>query len=637
MKTQSTPTEIDRLTRTIFEHTSTKSGKAYFQELVKQLSSALEVKGAWVTELLAEENKLRSFAFWLEDHFVESYEYDLINTPCEQVVVNQECLLISDKVVELFPNDPDLAPLNAVSYMGYPLLDESKSVIGHLAIIHDKPLHPRRVQEAVFSLFAERANAELIRLKAFESIDENRKKLALLIAQLPDALLELDEYGFISLVNQACIDLFGLAENELQGKLVFSLFDEDSAHNLREILTSMRNHPRHSLKNPQKQELGIITGRGHIIPVEASFSHYDIGGAKYQTLILRNMKDLRIAEERLKIIESDKLPSAKNQGSAIIGTCKVVKQLMEDLDEISKSQATVLLLGESGTGKEVFARYIHAQSSRAHKPLITTNCAAIPANLIESEFFGHEKGAFTGATARKEGRFALADGGTLFLDEIGELPVDLQPKLLRVLQEGEFESIGSTRTIKVDVRIIAATNRNLWEMVQNGTFREDLYFRLYVIPVHLPPLRERGDDVISIAHLFIEKYAKSFNKAIHMLTEEEENILRNYPWPGNIRELQHVIERAVLLSKNGKLNLHRYLALQHEAAIPIIANTESRTDAKIFTWTEWESLEKQNILKALEKSQWKISGDDGAAAILGLAPSTLSSKMKAFGLVKPRV
>ncbi|HJR76885.1 MAG TPA: sigma 54-interacting transcriptional regulator, partial [Nitrospiraceae bacterium] len=279
-------------------------------------------------------------------------------------------------------------------------------------------------------------------------------------------------------------------------------------------------------------------------------------------------------------------------------------------------------------------RAIHRAGRRSDRPLVTVNCAAIPASLIESEFFGHEAGAFTGATKKRDGRFALADKGTIFLDEIGELPIDLQGKLLRVLQQGEFEPVGSSHTKKVDVRVLAATNRDLLKATQQGTFRQDLYYRLNVFPITLPPLRERGEDVVRLASAFAQRFARRMGRTIAPLTPDCVRRLQAYPWPGNVRELQNVIERAVITASDGCLNLTRALP----EAMPSDSghSTDQPTEASaIRTAKELEEFERTNILRALQSSDWKVSGERGAARLLGMNASTLSSRMKALGISKP--
>lgn len=632
-KTQTEAT--DRLIRIIVEHTHSRFGREYFRVLVKHLAMALEVNGAWVTELLEREHKLKSFAFFLGGKYVDHYEYDIVNTPCEKVVEDKGFFLVPEKVIDLFPYDPDLAPLNAVSYMGYPLFDENQKVIGHLAILHDAPLHPTKEQEAVFQLFVQRANVELIRLRTFEALQERKHRLSTLISNMHDAILEVDELGFVSLANPASCQLLGLPMEELEGSLLFSHFEAESASELRAILKNAKNSDVIDTSVAIRKELHLYNSNGETIPVEASICTYWINSELFLTILIRDFKELRRAEQRIKILESDSKRLGTSNSASILGECTAIQKVKEDIQQVAKSNSIVLLLGESGTGKEVFAKELHEQSERKDKPLIIVNCAAIPSNLIESEFFGHEKGAFTGALQRREGRFSLADGGTIFLDEVGELPLDLQPKLLRVLQEGEFETLGGTRTIKVDVRVIAATNRDLQSMVREGTFREDLFYRLYVIPIQLPPLRERGNDVLLLADLFIKKFSRVNGKKIIPLNQEMTNLLLSYKWPGNIRELQHVIERAVILSKDGQLHLETFLP--NNFSLQEIENEDQSQTIlrRVLTVEELEELEKQNILAALDQTSWKISGNTGAAALLGIPPSTLNSKIKVFGLSKP--
>jgi transcriptional regulator with GAF, ATPase, and Fis domain len=295
----------------------------------------------------------------------------------------------------------------------------------------------------------------------------------------------------------------------------------------------------------------------------------------------------------------------------------------------------VLITGETGTGKEVMARAIHSNSRRRDHPFVKVNCAAIPATLIESEFFGHEQGAFTGATKKREGRFSLADEGTIFLDEIGELPLDLQGKLLRVLQEGEFEPVGSSHTTRVSVRVLAATNRDLQKETQGGTFREDLYYRLNVFPIHLPPLRERGEDVVLLANTFVQHFSQRMGRTIAPLSPDALRRLTGYHWPGNVRELQNVIERAVITAKNGQLNFDR--AVPDDEEKPPSPNEPFKQELPaIRTIQDIQDLERQNILMALNQGGWKVSGEKGAAKLLGINPSTLASRMKALGITRPK-
>jgi transcriptional regulator with GAF, ATPase, and Fis domain len=285
--------------------------------------------------------------------------------------------------------------------------------------------------------------------------------------------------------------------------------------------------------------------------------------------------------------------------------------------------ATVLLIGETGTGKGVVARAIHSSSARKDRPMITVNCASLPANLIESELFGRERGAFTGADARQMGRFELADGGTIFLDEIGEMPLELQSKLLRVIQDGEFERLGNPRTIKVNVRIIAASNRNLEEEIKNGRFREDLFYRLNVFPITIPPLRQRKEDIPLLVNHFVAKFNKKIGKKIDSVSKDTLNTLQEYHWPGNVRELESVIERAIITSQGTALQvLDRFESFRK-------SGEPAEQDVKALA-----ELEQDHILQVLQKTGWRIEGKSGAAILLGLNPSTLRARMQKYGIVR---
>ena len=378
---------------------------------------------------------------------------------------------------------------------------------------------------------------------------------------------------------------------------------------------------------------------GHF-QAEATLSRFDVEREPFYTLILRNVNERLEAEQKIRslTVEAEYLReeiSSLVGADEIIGRSEPLRKVLAEVKQVAATDATVLLLGETGTGKELIARAIHLASRRRAKPLIKVNCAAIPATLIESEFFGHEQGAFTGATKKRDGRFALAHGGTIFLDEVGELPLDLQSKLLRVLQEGEFEPVGSSQTRKVDVRVIAATNRDLQACVQDGKFREDLYYRLNVFPIRLPPLRERRDDIGLLAAAFARKLAQRMGRTLEPLSGDCIRRLQAYNWPGNVRELQNIIERAVITSRDGRLDLDRALpeSMHAMAAAPATGDGANR---RVRTIKELEELERQNIIAALESAEWKVAGESGAARLLGVKPTTLSSRMKALGIERKR-
>ena len=333
--------------------------------------------------------------------------------------------------------------------------------------------------------------------------------------------------------------------------------------------------------------------------------------------------EIKLLKERLKaenIYLHQEVAREYNFGE-IIGQSNAISYVFFRIEQVAPQDTTVLLLGETGTGKGVVARAIHSSSARKDRPMITVNCTAMPANLIESELFGREKGAFTGADARQMGRFELADHGTIFLDEIGEMPLELQSKLLRVIQDGEFERLGSPRSIKVNVRIIAASNRNLEEEIRNGRFREDLFYRLNVFPITIPPLRQRKDDIPLLVNHFVAKFNKKTGKKIVTVSKETLDALQGYHWPGNVRELESVVERAVITSQG--------TALQVLDRFDTFRKTGDVSGEEVKALAE---LEQDHILQVLRKTAWRIEGQNGAALILGLNPSTLRARMRKYGL-----
>lgn len=319
---------------------------------------------------------------------------------------------------------------------------------------------------------------------------------------------------------------------------------------------------------------------------------------------------------------------AETHQSSIVGSSERLKSVIEAVEMVAPTGVNVLVSGESGTGKELVARAIHDRSERRGHALVKVNCASVPRELFESEFFGHVKGAFTGAVKDRAGRFSLADGGTLFLDEVGEIPLEMQSKLLRVLQEGEYERVGDERTQRVDVRIVAATNRDLQREIQEGNFREDLYYRLAVFPIEVAPLRERRDDIPALARHFIATTAPKLKRPVLALNREAEAALMSYHWPGNIRELQNVIERALIVSGAGPLRVDLPSSGRRTFS-------PGATTGEVWTEEEMKHRERENLVLALTRCAWQVYGSGGAAALLGMKPSTLASRMKKYGIEKP--
>ena len=327
----------------------------------------------------------------------------------------------------------------------------------------------------------------------------------------------------------------------------------------------------------------------------------------------------KFAEEKLYL--EDEIRS-EYRFEEIIGDSPGLRRVLKQAETVAPTMSTVLILGETGTGKERIARAIHNLSQRRDATFVKINCASIPTGLLESELFGHEKGAFTGAISQKMGRFELAHRGTIFLDEVGDIPPELQPKLLRVLQEQEFERLGGTRTLRVDVRLIAATNRDLAKMVSDHQFRSDLYYRLNVFPILIPPLRERTDDIPILVRFFAQVYARRMNKQMETIPAETMDALVRYPWPGNVRELQNLIERAVILSPGSVLRVS-------------LADLKPPAEGSSESVSTLEEAERRHILRALEESRWVIGGAGGAATRLGMKRTTLQSRMAKLGISRP--
>lgn len=625
----------DEALRLIVEGTVSETGTEFFRSLVKNLAAVMGTTGAWVTEYLPDTRTLRPHAFWLNGGFIETYEQPIGGTPCEVVVTGKKLVHYPDRILEIYPNEPDLKASQAVSYLGVPLLDAGGVVMGHLAVLDTKPLpnEPRLI--SLFEIFAARAAAEQRRLKMELQVRAREEQLAALLESAMDGVVVLDAAGTIERVNPAAERLFGCAAEDLVGENLREFLPEASAVQLDAFVKELDATAagRRHLWIPQSfvlQRWDKTT-----FPAEASLSRFENRGRTFHTVILRNVDERLAAERRIELLtaEAEFLRESAHDFSGMgdmLGSSEAMKEVFESLRRVAATDATVLVTGETGTGKELVARSIHEASARKDKPLVRVNCAAIPGTLMESEFFGHERGAFTGATTKREGRFALADGGTIFLDEVGELPLDLQAKLLRVLQEGEFEPLGGSRTRKVDVRVVAATNRDLGAMVEEGRFREDLFYRLNVFPLHVPSLRERGPDIALLANAFVERFARRMGRRIEPLHPDDVRRLQNYFWPGNVRELQNVVERGIILATGGRLDLHR--ALPAEAAPPPPLEGTTGDPPRILTAPELESLERANLERALAASGGKISGDGGAAQRLGLPASTVTSRMKALGI-----
>ena len=480
-------------------------------------------------------------------------------------------------------------------------------------------------------------------------------KYRTLYRSTPAMLHTVDEHGLIVTVTDHWLQKLGYRRDEVVGRPITDFFSvRDRKYYADGRLTDLIS--KGEFKNLERQ---MITKDGTVLDLEMSaISHADSDGNADRMLVAsKDVTERRRAERELRrtLSENARLREelererdylreevnvAMNFGR-IVGTSQALRRMMKRVEAVAETPASVLVQGESGVGKELVAHAIHVHSPRADGPLVKVNCASIPKELFESEFFGHVKGAFTGAHRDRVGRFQLADGGTIFLDEVGEIPMELQSKLLRVLQESEFERVGDDVTRSVDVRVIAATNRNLEQLIVDGKFREDLFYRLSVFPVEVPSLRERGEDIVQLAQHFLEQTCKDFGRTLLTLTRSQTANLRAYRWPGNVRELKNVIERAVILSTGKVLRLDLSMpGLKRDGGsdvdVDLVGEAAIASD-EVLTENELRDFQRNNIKKALKQTNWKVSGVGGAAELLGVRPTTLADRIRTLKLRKPVV
>jgi PAS domain S-box-containing protein len=462
------------------------------------------------------------------------------------------------------------------------------------------------------------------RKKAEESVRASEERFRSLFEFSPDAIIVTDQHGKIAETNGQVEKFFGYARGELVGQSVEMLVPE----------RFRQGHPGHRKDynaQARTRPMGIgleLYGRrkdGTEFPVDIMLSPVKTDGGELVLSVIRDLSEKKRTEEELARKEREKRYleeelNTEHRFEDIIGESVGLKRVLKQVETVAEQDVTVLILGETGTGKDLIARAIHHLSPRRERTLVKLNCAAIPTGLLESELFGHERGAFTGAISQKIGRLELAHQGTLFLDEVGDLPLEIQPKLLRALQDKEFERLGGTRTIPVDIRLVAATNRNLEKMVADREFRSDLYYRLRVFPISIPPLRERREDIPLLVRYFVAKHAVRMDKKIESISPEIMKALTKWDWPGNIRELENFIERSVILSKGPALR----------APLPELQVLEEtpieQQDVSL------EAADREHILRVLREAKGMIGGPDGAAARLGLKRTTLNSKLKKLGI-----
>jgi PAS domain S-box-containing protein len=630
----------DLALRAIVEGVEAEMGDRFFTSLVEHLAAALGARHAFVTFLAPDRQRFRTLAVWGPNGLQDNIDVPVAGTPCESVL-NGEMAHHPEGLQQRFPADTGLVDWEAESYCGVPIMDRAGQVLGHLAIFDNKPMRdPRGL--AVMRIFAVRASAEFERLRAERALRESEHRLASILDSALDAIVTFDAEGRIELFNAAAETMLGIAAAQAIGGPVDRFLGAAFRAALARAQAARRDGGRAApyLWAPD----GLVARRadGREFPVEATLSHVTVAGHPLSTLILRDVEERRRAEAEVRRLHDETAYlqeeiRAVHHASDIVGASPALAATLDAVARVAGTDTSVLILGETGAGKELIARAVHAGSTRAARPLIKVNCAALPAGLIESELFGHERGAFTGAIERRIGRFELADGGTIFLDEIGELPLDAQATLLRVLQEREIERVGGTETKTVDVRVIAATNRDLTAAVADGTFRQDLYYRLNVFPISIPPLRARREDIPLLVHYFVARFAQQTGRKITHVPAESMRRLADYAWPGNVRELEHVIERAVILSAGPALEIDAALLPARPMAPParspqLAPPLAARRPEPPARPPSIDDVERQHIAAVLQQTRWRIEGPSGAAQVLGLNPSTLRSRIKKLGI-----
>ncbi len=517
------------------------------------------------------------------------------------------------------------------------------AVLVLLLMFDRRALRIRRSERDFYTMF----RGETPNLKHLEAVFRNLERgNRLILDAVGEGIYGVDAEGRTTFLNPAGERMLGWRADELVGQVMHSVVHyshEDGApYPLKccPIYAAFQDGAVHRVDHEV-----FWRKDGTCFPVEYTSTPIKHNGRCVGAVVVfRDISERRVAERRLrsalrqveeltKRLElenaylQDELKSEHNYRE-IVGSSSAIRTIIQQIELVAPTDANVLITGESGTGKELIARAIHENSARSKRPLIRVNCAAIPRELFESEFFGHVKGAFTGAVGERVGRFELADGGTIFLDEVGELPLEQQAKFLRVLQEGQFERLGEAKTRHVDVRVIAATNRDLKAAVEAKTFREDLFFRLNVFPVEAPPLRQRIEDIPLLATHFIRKASQRRNRPPASISRADMERMQRYAWPGNIRELENVIERAIIVSRDGRLRIDLPLAARGGT----LPSRQSRGTSDVLTEEQQRLRERDNTLSALKACQGRVSGPGGAAELLGLKPTTLYSRLKKYGI-----
>lgn len=630
MDRKASHTGDQNLLHAVSEAASGLTGQDMLMEMARRITTQLAMRYCVITECANEEKtRLRTLCYVDGEKKLDNIEYDTAGVPCE-IIIKGKDFFQGKGVQKNFPKENGIE-----SAVGVPIYNSKNGeIIGHILALDPEMITNEENQTDILRIFAARAGAEIERMKVEEKLRIANQELERLLKESEERYRDLFDEAPIAYVhegldskfikaNRAALRTLGITAEQVEGTYGSSFIPgtPDAQRRLKEAFESIGR--------------GIDTS-GVVLELRRKdngkplfiqwWSKPDPGGQFTRTMFIDITEKVLMEQEQARL-------KAQNQYlqdeiklnynfEEIISKNKSFQKILQQIEQVASTDATVLILGESGTGKELIARAVHNISNRSKRPLVKVNCATLPSNLIESELFGHEKGAFTGAMDKKIGRFELADNGTVFLDEIGELPVELQAKLLRVLQEGEFERLGNPKTMKVNVRVIAATNRNLQQAIERKEFREDLYYRLNVFPIICPPLRERKEDIPLLVNHFCQKHEGKIGKKITEIQPKVMEALMNYNWPGNIRELENIIERAMILSKNETLEYGEWVPAQKDQP----SNTSTASAIKL------QDVEKEHIIEVLKKTNWKVSGEKGAAKILGLNPTTLEARMKKMGI-----
>ncbi len=630
---------VEGMLRTITEGTAAVTGNEFFRSLVRHLASGLRVRCALVTECLDQpRRRVRPLAVWRGDDLGETGEYDVALTPCEEVLAGS-VRHWRGNLPRVYPAHGEVFGFEAESYLGVPLHSSSGQVIGHLAILDDKPMDEDEQAIAVLKIFAARAGAELERKRVEDTLREMHQFNQDIINGATEGIIVYDSDLRYVVFNRFMEQLTGRKAEDVLGRYApeaFPFLQQTGIEALlrRALQGELVTSPDIRIQMPTGQAVWESNRYGPYLDAEGNIKGVialvsDITQRKHAEEALRKaLQEVERLKNRLQAENVYLQEEIRREHNFIemVGSSPTLLATLRRVEQVAATDSTVLICGETGTGKELIARAIHSRSPRKDRPLVKVNSSAISAGLLESELFGHVKGAFTGALERRTGRFELADGGTIFLDEVGELPLEAQAKLLRVLQEGEFEPVGSSKTIRVDVRVIAATNRDLQQMVKAGTFREDLYYRLSVVELGVPPLRERREDIPRLLEHFLAEFSNGNPCVLH---PEALRVLEAYSWPGNVRELANVVENLTQLHRGRELGVDTLPAkIQADVLRKALRAPESGGDSDLIAdWPSLDELERRYIKILLGQHREK----QRVAEILGVDRTTLYRKLKRYG------